>query len=141
MEHGNMSMKLQITAEDFFLRVCVSGIFSLANANKACVEMFKAVEQHKAMEVLVDCRHLAGSPSTMERFEHSEFGAARMIDFSAWITRFAYVGMPPLIDPQKFGETVAVNRGVKIKVFTNIEDALRWLELERAKRLNAGEGK
>lgn len=132
MEDGKMSMKLQITAEDCFLRVCVSGEYSLTNANKALVEMFEAVAQHKATKVLVDCRRLTGSPNTMERFEHSEFGAARLSDFSAWGTRFAYVGMPPLFDPQKFGETVAVNRGVNVKSCANIEDALRWLEVERA---------
>lgn len=141
MENGNMNMNLQITAEDFFLRVRVSGEFSLANANKSIVEMFEAVAKHKAMEVLVDCRNLTGSPNTMERFEHAEFAATKMMDFSVWRTRFAYVGMPPVIDPQRFGETVAVNRGVKVKVFSTIEDALRWLEIERGKRLDADSDK
>jgi hypothetical protein len=32
-----------------------------------------------------------------------------------------------VLDPKRLGETVAVNRGMNIKVFDNPEDARRWL--------------
>jgi hypothetical protein len=34
-----------------------------------------------------------------------------------------------MLDPEKFGETVAVNRGMLAKVFDNLEAALAWLEI------------
>jgi hypothetical protein len=39
----------------------------------------------------------------------------------------AYVGDEPLIDPARFGETVAVNRGALIKVTTDLNEAFAWL--------------
>jgi len=44
-------------------------------------------------------------------------------------TRFAYVLKEPLLDPDKFGETVAVNRGMSVRAFDNLEEALAWLEV------------
>jgi hypothetical protein len=32
-----------------------------------------------------------------------------------------------VLDPKKFAETVAVNRGMLIRVFDNLEEALEWL--------------
>ena len=46
--------------------------------------------------------------------------------------RFAYVLKEPVLDPKKFGETVAVNRGMLIRVFDNPEEALQWLEIPSA---------
>jgi len=39
----------------------------------------------------------------------------------------AAAGRPEHIDEKRFGETVARNRGVNFRVFTNVEDALEWL--------------
>ena len=35
----------------------------------------------------------------------------------------------PLRDPARYGETVAVNRGMKVKVFETLEEAFEWLRL------------
>jgi hypothetical protein len=48
------------------------------------------------------------------------------------VCRFAYVGSQPLVEPQRFGETVAVNRGINLKVFTEMKEALAWLEAQPA---------
>ena len=41
--------------------------------------------------------------------------------------RFAYILHAPLGDPARLEETVAVNRGMILKVFENPEDAIEWL--------------
>ena len=41
--------------------------------------------------------------------------------------RFSYVMHEPLRDPGRLGETVAVNRGMDVKVFETLEDAIEWL--------------
>jgi len=45
--------------------------------------------------------------------------------------RYAIVGNHPLVDPKRFGETVAVNRGVNVRAFTEMKQALAWLEMEK----------
>jgi len=46
---------------------------------------------------------------------------------AATIPRFAYVLSEAVIDPERFGETVARNRGMPVKVFTDLDAALSWL--------------
>jgi hypothetical protein len=37
-----------------------------------------------------------------------------------------------VLDPDRFGETVAVNRGMPVRVFDNLEEALKWLAVTSA---------
>ena len=64
----------------------------------------------------------------MERFYYGEFAAQTVVaqGLSA-STRFAYVLREPVLDPRRFGETVAVNRGMNAKAFDSREDAFHWL--------------
>jgi len=47
--------------------------------------------------------------------------------------RMAIVGSEPYIDPDRFGETVATNRGGDVGVFTSMTDALAWLDVKDPK--------
>ena len=51
------------------------------------------------------------------------------IDYSRRSPKFAYVLAPPVLDLDRFGEIVAVNRGMNVKAFDNLKDALEWLTL------------
>ncbi len=131
-----MNMNLDITREKGYLCAHVTGEFFLAEANDCVVSIFEAVAQHGLQKVLVDCRQLKGEPTTLERFVHSTFAVREMGRFAdAGVlrgTRFAYVGNEPLIDRNRFGETVAVNRGLNVKVSLSKQEALQWLEIDPA---------
>lgn len=131
-----MSMHLDIAREQSILRVRVTGVFSLSKANDCVVSIFEALAQHGLQKVLVDCRQLKGELTTLERFLHATFAVREMDRFAdAGVfrgTRFAYVGHEPLIDRNHFGETVAVNRGLNVKVSLNMREALKWLDVDRA---------
>ena len=60
---------------------------------------------------------------TLKYFEEIKAGRVSHI-------RFAYLGNYPMIDPNKFGETVAVNRGLTLKATTDLKEALDWLLVE-----------
>ncbi len=53
---------------------------------------------------------------------------------------FAHVLKEPVLDPQRFGETVALNRGMNVRTFDNLEDALAWLRTTLTNRPDAGDG-
>jgi hypothetical protein len=95
--------------------------------------------------VLLDGRELAGNPRFMERFYYGEFAAETVAKFKARgvssATKFAYVLKVPILDPWRFGETVAVNRGMHVKTFENLPDALGWLGISPADNPDAGDGK
>ena len=132
-----MGMDVDIRLEDGFLNVRVAGRFSLEEANDGLVQMFGAVARYRTTRVLVDCRELQGSITTMENFDHVNFAAEMIEKFSqrgvSRATRFAYVTVGAFYDPDKFAETVAVNRGLEVRIFDNIDDALQWLEIDSAK--------
>jgi hypothetical protein len=80
----------------------------------------------------------------MELFYYGEFAAPSVVKFVARgvpAARFAYVLEVPVLDPMRFGETVAVNRGMTVKTFDNPDDALGWLGIAPANNPDAGDGK
>jgi hypothetical protein len=45
-----------------------------------------------------------------------------------------------MLDPARFGETVAVNRGMLVRTFENPEDALGWLDIAPNGDISLGAG-
>jgi len=140
-----MSMILKISTESGFLHVIATGSFSLVEAKRTFIQVLEAVAQNKIESVLFDGRGLAGNPGVMERFYYGEFAAQAVAEFAARgvspATHFAYVLEVPILDPRRFGQIVAVNRGMHVMVFDNLDDALRWLGIAPANNPDAGDGK
>lgn len=140
-----MSILSTIRFESGFLAVEARGKFSLREAERNFVEILEAVAQHKTKRVFIDGRKLVGEPETIERFYYGEFVAHTIRDFGqrgvSPATQFAYVLKEPLLDQRRFGETVAVNRGILLKAFDRPEDALQWLGIPQATNANAGDRK
>lgn len=136
-----MSMKLELSADEQLLVVRASGQFSLAEAKQRFIEVLEAVAQHGVRKVLVDGRKLVGSPTKMERFYYAEHAALSIAKYGVPPnTQFAYVLKEPMRDPERFGETVAVNRGMLTGTFESIDDALVWLGIGSADAPELGEG-
>ena len=128
---SNMDMVLQMSSESGCLYGKSTGQFSLAEAERKFLKVVEEVERHKVGKVLLDGRGVDGDPKAIERFYYSEF-AARVV--AEYVVRngcaspeFAYVLHVPMLSPDRFGETVAVNRGMRMKVFDNLEEAHAWL--------------
>src|SRR5215472_4926336 len=132
-----MSIRQEIHFESGLLTVDASGEFSLEEAQRAFLEMLGAVAQYKAKKVLFDGRKLKGKPQTLERFYYGHFAATETMRLSnehRIAPRFAYVIHQPLRDPHRFGETVAVNRGMMVKTFETPQEAFERLKLTPAKK-------
>ena len=128
-----MSLKTEIRPEAEYLSVNVTGKFLLKEAEQSFLHTLEAVIQHKSMKVLLDGRTITGKPATIERFFYGKFAANSVKAYKnrgvSPVTAFAYVLRPPVIDPQRFGETAAVNRGMHVRVFDNLEAAFEWLDI------------
>jgi hypothetical protein len=139
-----MGMILRICAGPGLLRVIATGEFSLKEAERTFLEILDAVARHKTEKILLDGRELKGEPDTIHRFLYGEFAAHAVMRYITErrdppALQFAYVLQEPVLDPQRFGETVAVNRGMWVKAFDNLEDALGWLRLAPANKPDAGD--
>ncbi|QDU28874.1 hypothetical protein ETAA8_39800 [Anatilimnocola aggregata] len=90
-----------------------------------------AAMRHQVKDLLVDTTALRGfpSPGTFQRFlmavEWAEEASGRI--------RLAMVALGEMIHAQKFGVTVAFNRGLVNNVFTTELEALAWLDVEPGK--------
>jgi hypothetical protein len=126
-----MDMRIETRVETGFLYVYAMGDFSLEAAKSTFIEMLEIIATQKVKKIIFDGRELTGEPKTIERFYYGEFAAQAVVEFEdrgvSPATQFAYILEEPLLDPLRFGETVAVNRGMFVKAFDNLEDALRWL--------------
>lgn len=124
------------------LHVVVTGEFSLEEAKRNFLEVLGAVVQYRAKKVLLDGRTSKGNPEDMERFYYGEFAAKetmKLVKKHGIFPQFACVIHEPLRDPRRFGETVAVNRGMNIKVCETLQEAFAWLELTPPDKPNAGD--
>jgi hypothetical protein len=105
------------------LRIAALGAFALEPTKRLFDRVAADAQRYEAKRVLLDFRGVAGPITTMERFELGVYAAARIT------AKIALVGLPETID--HFGETVAINRGAKGRVFTDESEALSWLLSER----------
>ena len=140
---SNMRMVLQMLSESGCLYAKASGEFSLGEAESTFLEVVEEMERCKAGKVLLDGRAVNGDPKTVERFYYGEFAAGAVAEYAVRNgcapPEFAYVLHVPILDPNRFGETVAANRGMRLKVFDDLELARDWLGIGPASAPHPGE--
>jgi hypothetical protein len=90
-----------------------------------------AVRSSIVRDLLVDTTALTGfpSPDTFQRF----LAAVAWSDEARGGLRLAMVGRAEMIDPNKFGVTVAANRGLESNIFTTEVEARAWLDAAKAR--------
>jgi len=133
----HMNMTVTTIPHQTILHVVGQGDFTLDAAMRTFLEIVSAVDEHKSEKVLFDGRHIIGEPTIIERFYYGEFAAdavTQLTESHGYLNNppFAYVLLPPVLDPAKLGETVATNRGMNVKVFDNMQEAIKWLKLAPA---------
>ena len=91
-----------------------------------------AARRRKARELLVDTTGLTGfpPPGTGERF----LAVVEWAEEASGGLRLAMVARQEMIDPNKFGVTVASNRGLTSNIFPTEAEARAWLDAPRVRR-------
>jgi hypothetical protein len=115
---------LRIIQKDAYVRFDYTGEFSQA-AGKQCIDaMVEACRWLKISKALLDCRKMTGEIEILEGFMVAQYGGK----MRGFLTKTALVGREDQMFPDNFVENVAVNRGVNLKIFTDIEEAIAWLK-------------
>lgn len=124
-----MSVTTEVVLEPSWVRVHCSGTCSSAAELKATfrIALDVARESHKR-RVLIDAIEVTGQLSTVERREGARYLCeADLADPSNRIAAIAVAGREPLVDPTRFGETAARERGCNGRVFVDLTEATEWL--------------
>src|SRR5262245_8165936 len=110
--------------EPGFLRVRLKGLWVIPKKSPLTKPILDECKARKRDLLLIDFTGVENKRlSLVERFR---LGMSAL-DFAGKLRRIAAIGRPELVDRQRFGEMVARNRGINIRVFTNAEEATRWL--------------
>jgi len=67
---------------------------------------------------------MTGQMSVIDRFDVAEYGARTIHER----IKVAVLGREDQILPDRFFEQVAVNRGLRLKLFTDADEAADWLQ-------------
>src|SRR5262249_22995680 len=114
--HTTMRTK-QLRLEHGILNAVVIGKFDLAGAENEFDEKLYEAVRTGTSKGLIDGEQMTGNPGDFERFLYGEFVAKRTLEVMKeydTTLRLAYVLHEPLRDPERFGENVAVNRGLDV---------------------------
>lgn len=110
------------------LRITDTRPVSGENIHDFCLTIPSQARALGIIKILVDLRGVTNTLSTMDRFRYAAEVAEHFQDL-----KVVFIQAPPLYDPQRFGESVAVNRGGDIHICTTLEEAFDWLNLDPAK--------
>lgn len=118
-----MSIQLQIEEMSGYLAARFIG----AGAAEEAWQRFELIAENckrtKDDKLLLDFRGAQGDVCVVDRYYLGE----RSQIFARHRLKVATVAIREQIDPQKFGELVARNRGVNMCVFTDVQAAEEWL--------------
>ena len=120
----------RVEVEKGIFNAIVAGEFELRLAQKHFIELLDEAVHMNARKVLIDGRQMTGNPTAFERFLYGMFAATSTLEILHQHNvrlKFAYVIHEPLRDPERFGETVAGNRGMDVKTFEDEHEARDWL--------------
>lgn len=130
---------MQVVHHDDYLEFIASGTFELEDAKRAFAILMDECARVRPPRMLIDARRLAvpNPISLRERFDFTVFAVRLAIDLRArklGHIATAFLGTAEHIDPSRFGETVAANRGIRVHPTTDETDALTWLGVDASDR-------
>lgn len=124
-----MPIETHSEIENLCVHLFCKGEFEVKSMEAAFLESFELASKNNLSLILVNGFDLFGKPpTTLERFNLGEYVAdlCRQFKIPIWIALAAHI---PIVDHERFGETVARNRGANGKVFTDLEEAKAWLKI------------
>lgn len=124
-------MQFETDSRPGYLHAKLSGQFDLRSSLSVMTGIFAACAAAGQEVVPIDAFGVSGTPTVMERYKLSLLLADGSIKLALALRgrrpRVAALGHVPFIAPDRFGEDVAVNRGVDFRVFTDAAQAMAWL--------------
>jgi hypothetical protein len=123
-----MSYTLTIHQKPTYLHAIVTGLNSRETVQRYLQELRTECKARGCFRLLLE-EHLEGPRlGLMDVFTIASEGSTQV---SGVFKAFAYVDANAKGDLMQFAETVAVNRRVPVAVFSNVQDAEKWLLNER----------
>jgi hypothetical protein len=138
-----MALDVEIIPHDALLEVIVTGTYDMQDAINRFLHVLSACRISGLSKVLIDFRDLAGIPATTEKVLYA-FGIQdhyyKHISTGGQEIMVAYVGRPPLVSTWELGLQIAKDHDIPLDLFTNVEEAYKWLGVHPTKQPIAADG-
>jgi hypothetical protein len=127
-----MAHKLSVDEKPGYLHLTVTGENSPRAVIEYMREVVRACTVRNCWTILIEERLSGNRLGMTDVFDIASRGG---MELGGRFDRIAYVdALAPANDLMRFAETVAVNRGLPLKVFRTVDDAERWLQSTRTGR-------
>ncbi len=125
-----MSYELSYKNEPDYLHIQATGIRNVENFVAISIDLLTMANKHGYSKILLDMRGTTGGLGTFDAYELGTKDLTKL-----WRT----IGQPKvsIIDLEanrkrfEFMETVAVNQGVNLRMFTDVGEAMEWLGVSK----------
>ncbi len=124
-----MSYKMSIKKESDFLHINVTGVQSRETVTAIAWDVLEACEENEVSKVLVDVREMTGRLVGLDAYEVSALEFPKLQE-KGILKRAAVIDLEENSENSRFFETVAVNRGINIRIFSSADEAVDWLDKE-----------
>jgi len=118
-----MAYKINYNKEQNYIRVTVDGDFSLSTGKELAADVASFVKRYNCNLVLNDLRHARLTQGTLDIYQMPKI--TRQVGIETHIKRALVVS--EVSSDFHFLETVFINQGHIVKIFTDINAALQWL--------------
>ena len=118
-----MSIQFQIDEKPGYLKARFIGTGAPEEIERQFKSLAEKCKSSKKNKVLLDFTEVPSHISLVDSYELGK----RTLVFAQYKCKVSAVCKPERHDTQYFLETVAKNRWVELRVFTNVEDAIEWL--------------
>ena len=119
-----MTYKLTIDQKPTYLHVTVTGRNSRENVARYLEETLRECTARNCFRVLIEERLDGPRLGTLDVFQIVSEASSKA---DGILKAIAYVDVNAESNMMQFAETVAVNRGVPVVVFSTVADAEKWL--------------
>jgi len=128
IEAPSMDIELQTELKPDYAHVCCRGPANADDILQAMEIAFLLAARKGRKAILFDLLDLTGEPfGTMDRYA----GGTRIVELAreyGFDIAFAFLGNEPMVETERFCETVARNQGGRVRAFLNIDEAVGWFK-------------
>ena len=122
-----MPVNVKVINTKDFIKTAATGVLDFAASKQAIVDIASKIKQPGEYEVLLDTR---GAEAMLSINDLHELGVALADHPSLRHSKICLLAPMSDLDNAHFLELVAQNRGVRIKAFTDFEQAITWLVMQ-----------
>ncbi len=108
----------------------LSGEFTLDSAKAVFRGVLQAAAGYRQPRILMDCTRIGGQMTVNDRLEFGMYMAEEKLRTLAQLPegpQVAILAVPPIMDPGRFTQMVANNRGVRMRASESLQELLSWL--------------